>query len=102
MYITKKYIENLTKLFCSVRNITLLSISKSKAMQSMLNLTMRRRKSEALTSDEKKAFLKYISSHQTNVDAAESIGISRQVLERVQLTGSGSPETIQAIREKLA
>jgi sugar diacid utilization regulator len=68
----------------------------------MTNLTtIRRRKSEVLTSDEKKALQKFISSHHTMVDAAETLGIPRNTLDRVKLTGSGSPETIQAIREKL-
>lgn len=65
-------------------------------------ISTRRRRSEALTNDEFKALKKYINSCPTLIDAAESIGIKRQVLERVKIIGSGSPETIQAIREKIS
>jgi hypothetical protein len=61
----------------------------------------RRRKSELLTKEEHKALLKYINTFHTLVDAAYAIGISRQVLERVKVIGSGSPENVQIIRGKL-
>jgi hypothetical protein len=63
--------------------------------------TERRRRSEALTRDEHKSLLKYIGTFPTLIDAAFAIGIPRQTLERVKIIGSGSPETIHSIREKL-
>jgi DNA invertase Pin-like site-specific DNA recombinase len=64
-------------------------------------LTERKRKSEPLTKEEHKALLKLIADYHTLIDAAYAIGIQRQTLERVKFTGSGSPETIEAIRAKL-
>lgn len=61
----------------------------------------RRRRSELLTKEEHRILLKFINSFPTLIDAADSIGLPRQTLERVKIIGSGSPETIQAIREKL-
>lgn len=63
--------------------------------------TERRRKSELLTKDEHKSLLKFINTFPTLIDAADSIGLPRQTLERVKIIGSGSPETIGLIREKL-
>lgn len=60
-----------------------------------------RRKSVALTSDERKELKKFIKAFDTLTEAAESLGISRQRLDRLQLVGSGSPESITIIREKL-
>lgn len=62
---------------------------------------LRRRKSEKLTKDEHKAFLKYFHSFETKLDAEEKIGVKRQVLDLVALKGSGSPDTINTIRQKL-
>jgi predicted DNA-binding protein (UPF0251 family) len=60
-----------------------------------------RRKSELLTKDEFSSLKKYVISQHTVTDAAYAIGINRQTLDRVLIIGSGSPETVQAIREKL-
>lgn len=61
----------------------------------------RRRKSELLTKEEHRALNKYINTFHTVTDAADSIGVSRQTLDRVKIIGSGSPENIQIIREVL-
>jgi hypothetical protein len=61
----------------------------------------RRRRSELLTKEEHKVLLKYLNTFPTLVDAAYAIDIPRQTLERVKIIGSGSPETIQKVREKL-
>lgn len=60
--------------------------------------TSRIRKSERLTSDEYKALVKLVNAQPTQVDAAEIIGISREVLGRVLIVKSGSPATIGKIR----
>lgn len=67
----------------------------------MIIPTTRRRKSEPLTKVEHTSLRKYIGSHLTVSDAADALGINRSTLERVALIGKGSPETINAIREKL-
>lgn len=69
----------------------------------MINIhTERKRKSDPLTRDEHKALIKYVKSHHTIVDAAYAIGIHRNVLDRVMIAATGSPETIEKIREKLS
>jgi hypothetical protein len=69
----------------------------------MINIRTRpKRKSEPLTKEEHKALLKYVNSHHTIVDAAFAIGIHRNVLDRVMIAATGSPETIAAIRKKIA
>ncbi|HEU4903199.1 MAG TPA: hypothetical protein VFT06_10415 [Flavisolibacter sp.] len=62
----------------------------------------RKRKSEQLTKEEHRAFLKYFQSFPTKLDAEDAIGVKRQVLDMVALKGSGSPETISLIRQKLS
>lgn len=61
----------------------------------------RKRRSEPLTKEEHKAFLKYLHTFPTKVDAQIAIGVKRQVLDLVAIKGTGSPDTIQAIRKKL-
>lgn len=62
----------------------------------------RRRKSELMTKEEVKTLRQYVNTFHTLVDAADAIGISRQTLERVKIIGSGSPDNIQIIRQKLS
>lgn len=64
-------------------------------------MTPRKRKSEKLTPDELKAFNKYRKGFDTDVDCAEAIGIKREVLIRVGIVGSASPETVGRIRAAL-
>ena len=68
----------------------------------MQTATTRKRKSEPLTRDEAVALKKYYKSFHTAADCADAIGISREVLGRVMLVGSGSPETIEKIRTAIA
>lgn len=68
----------------------------------MINIQMeRKRKRDILTKDEHKSLLRYVKTFPTVVDAAFSIRIHRNVLDLVMIKGSGSPETIGLIREKL-
>lgn len=60
-----------------------------------------KRKSVALTADEKKALRQYTKKFQSVTEAADDIGVSRQVLFRVLLAGSGSQEKIEIIRAAL-
>jgi len=64
-------------------------------------IEQRRRKSEQLTKDEYKAFLKALRTFPTKIDAAAYFDITRQVLEMVAIKGSGSPETITKVRGKI-
>ena len=60
------------------------------------------KKSEPLTKQEKRALKEYRAKFGTATDAAISLGISREVLIRVSLAGSGSPSTINKIRAVLS
>jgi hypothetical protein len=61
----------------------------------------RRRKSDKLTDEELRSLKKFVGTFSTIIDAAVEIGIHRNVLDLVLVKGSGSPETVQKIREKL-
>lgn len=60
--------------------------------------TFTRKRSESLTRDELKSLKAYRKQFDTEVACAASLRIDRNVLCRVLLTGSGSPETIEKIR----
>lgn len=60
-----------------------------------------KRKSEALTTDEFTALKQFASGFRTVVECAEIIGISRVVLDRILIVGSGSPVTATKIRAAL-
>lgn len=62
----------------------------------------RKRKSEKLTAEERKALKQYRKGFDTEVDCAVEIGIDRLVLNRVMLVGSGSPDTIEKIRKAIS
>lgn len=66
-----------------------------------MNTMVRKRKSVALTTTEFSALKKYAKGFRTGIECAESIGIDRNVLDRVLLVGSGSPETIEKIKLKI-
>jgi hypothetical protein len=68
----------------------------------METLMDRKRRSESLTKDEVRAFNKYLGTFPTKVDAAFALGVSRTTLHALTFKGSGKPETIAVIREKLA
>lgn len=63
--------------------------------------SIRKPRSESLTRAEWKSLKGYRKGFETEVACAISIGIDRTVLNAVLLKGSGSPETIQKIREKI-
>lgn len=63
--------------------------------------TERKRRSEALTKEELKAFVKLYSTYLTKTDAEYDFGVKRQVLDLVAIKGHGSPETIEKIRIKI-
>lgn len=57
-----------------------------------------KRKSIVLSSEEFASLKKYATQFNTGIECAESIGIHRNVLDRVLIVGSGSPETVDKIR----
>lgn len=59
------------------------------------------RRSVVLKPEEHKQLKRYIRGFNTMTEAAESLNVSRQVLERIQLVGSGSPVNIEIIRSKV-
>lgn len=68
----------------------------------MDTLYERKRRSEKMTKDEHKAFLKFIGSFETKTDASDIIGISRPTLDAIIYKASGKPETISKIRKVLS
>jgi hypothetical protein len=60
-----------------------------------------KRKSIALSVEEFASLKQYAKQFNTGVECAESIGIHRNVLDRILLAGSGSPESIEKIRAAL-
>jgi hypothetical protein len=64
-------------------------------------MSERKRRREVLTKDELKNLKSFVASFAAVVHAAEEIGIHRNVLDLVLIKGSGSPETIGLIKEKL-
>lgn len=59
---------------------------------------IKKRRSVKLSADEQKNLKSFCKAFDTTTEAAEAIGISREVLIRVTILGSGSPETIEKIR----
>ncbi len=59
------------------------------------------RKSVALDATEKQSLRKFIRGFGTITEAAEAIGVSRQVLDRIKIVGSASQQNISIVREKL-
>ena len=68
-------------------------------MQSTNNNT--KRKSMRLTKEQKSLLKAYVGNFNTIPEAAETLGISRQVLDRVLLVWSGSPVSILQILQKI-
>lgn len=68
-------------------------------MQQILD---RKRRSEQMTKEEFSAFKKYVQSFPTKIDAAATIGVSRVTLNGLLFRGTGKPETIRLIREKIS
>lgn len=63
---------------------------------------MRIRKSEKLTKQEHRAFINWVKGQETKIDAAATLGVARQTLDRLYIIGSGHPDTIQSIRKLIA
>jgi hypothetical protein len=61
-----------------------------------------KRKSVALSKEEWSSLKKYRAKFLTSVECAESIGISRQPLDRILLLGRGAPDSIDPILKALA
>jgi hypothetical protein len=61
----------------------------------------RKRRSEKMSKEEHKAFIKWVNSFDTKTDAVVALGISRPTLDNLIFKGSGKPDTIKLIREKL-
>lgn len=64
-------------------------------------ITSSKRRSVKLTKEEFTEFKKWVKAFDVKVQASEELGITRQAVDRIMLTGSASPETIQKIREVL-
>lgn len=62
----------------------------------------RRGTSVALTAKEKAALKQYREGFVTEVECALSIGIDRNVLNRISTFGSGSPDKIEKIKAAIA
>lgn len=90
------------ELFGNRELFPLSSLKETKSKQKMETLTPRRKRSEPLTQDEFNALKKYRKSFHTQLDCAEAIGIRRELLNRVLIVGSSSPETVEKIRLALA
>lgn len=60
--------------------------------------TIANKKSESLTRPERKALKEYRKGFITDVACAGAIGIDRNVLVRIMLSGSGAPSTVEKIR----
>jgi hypothetical protein len=63
--------------------------------------SFRKRKSVQLSKEEVAGLKKYRRGFNTVTECAISIGIDRNVLDRVLLTSSGAPETIEKIKAAL-
>ena len=63
--------------------------------------TFRKRKSVKLSKEEWSQLKRYRKGFDTEVEAAISLGVDRTVLNRIILIGSGSPESVDKIRQKL-
>jgi hypothetical protein len=64
-------------------------------------MTTSKRKSEALTKVEFTALKQFAKGFRTGVECAEALGISRVVLDRILIVGSGSPDTVTKIKAAL-
>ncbi len=63
--------------------------------------SLRIRKSVKLTSQEMKAFKKWLSQFNTQTDAAEALDINRPTIGRILMSGGGHQVTIEKVRKAL-
>lgn len=68
----------------------------------MLTNKRKPKRSEEMSKEEYREFLRYVYSFPTKVDAAFAIGVSRPTLDGVISRGTGKAETISKIRELLS
>lgn len=61
----------------------------------------RKRKSEKMSKAEFRDFKKFVWSFHTKLDACEALEVSRPTLDALLFKGSGKPETLQRVREKM-
>jgi hypothetical protein len=64
--------------------------------------TKTKRKSEKLTKNEHKQFKEFVRKQNTVVEAAEIIGIHRNIVDKVIYSGKASPESISLIKKTIA
>lgn len=62
----------------------------------------RKRRSEKLTQEERRSFRKYVESFDTKQDCAIALGITRPTLDNIIHKGSGRPDTVQIIRDRIS
>ncbi|MFT3704662.1 MAG: hypothetical protein QM802_20015 [Agriterribacter sp.] len=60
-----------------------------------------KKRSESLSPEELEQLKEYRTQFKTDVECAASIKIDRNVLSRVILAGSGSPDTVKKVRSAL-
>ena len=95
-------------MFVCSRMFLVLCDSKQKAMQMQKGKTTQsrtkkaKRKSVRLLPTEQQDLKSFVGMFTSKTEAAEKLKISRQVLDRVLLVGSGSAVNINLIRRKLA
>lgn len=68
----------------------------------MENTKLRIKKSQHMTKEEHNALIQFVQKSATKIDAAENLGLSRIVLDRVLYKKSGAPKTIDKILKALA
>lgn len=73
----------------------------SKAIKYMKKET-KRGSSVALTAKEKEALKQYRKGFDTEVECALSIGVDRNVLNRITTFGSGSPDKVKKVKAAIA
>lgn len=64
-------------------------------------MTRKPKRSEEMSKEEYREFLRYVYSFPTKIDAAYALEISRPTLDGLIFRGSGKAETIERIREIL-
>lgn len=60
------------------------------------------RKSVKLSREQLEALKTWVSEQDTKLDAADELGVAPNTLDRVLLAGSGSHDTIEKIKAKIA
>jgi hypothetical protein len=67
----------------------------------MTTMQRKPRRSETMSREEYRDFMRYVYSFPTKIDAAFAIGVSRPTLDGLIFRGSGKADTINKIREIL-